>query len=272
VFNFSLFAGLALLLQGGALQIPAPAGLVNDFAHVLSAQTVQVLTQLAQSVRKASPGEMAIVTLPDLKGRPVSEVSLDIGRQWKVGNVGQPGDPTRNAGVVILIVPKETNSSGKGECRVEVGRGAEGYITDSDAGDMCRAAVSRYFRRGDYSRGTALVAASVAQAMAQEYHFSLDSAMQSLGGAPVNLGRGRPSGGIPAFVWFILLIVVLSMLGGGRRRGCSPLVFFLPWGMGGGRRGGWGGGGGFGGGFGGGGFGGFGGGGGFSGGGGGSSW
>lgn len=266
----SVLAGVAMLLQGGPLKIPAPTGLVDDFAHVLPAQTVSVLTRLAEAVRTSSPGEMAIVTLPDLKGRPVSEVSLEIGRQWKVGKFGQPGDPNRNAGVVILIVPKETNSSGHGECRIEVGRGAEGYLTDADAGDICREAVSRYFRNGDYGDGTSLVAVRVAQAFASAYHFSLDSALTA--GVPARgTGRSRPSGGIPPIVYLFLLFFILSMLGG-RRRGCSPWLFFLPWGMmGGGGRGGWGGGG-FGGGFGGGGFGGFGGGGGFSGGGGGSSW
>lgn len=266
MFILSLVAGVAALLQGGALQIPAPTGLVNDFAHVLPAQTAQALTALAQEVRTRSPAEMAIVTLPDLKGRPVSEVSLDIGRQWKVGNVGQPGDPNRNAGIVILIVPKETNSSGHGECRVEVGRGAEGYITDSDAGDICRAAVSGFFRSGDYGGGTAYAAVQVAQAIAHEYHFALDSAA-----VPVDSARtqSRHSGGIPPVVFLFILFILLSALGRGRRGGCSPWMLFIPWGGGGGR-GGFGGGG-FGGG-GGGGFGGFGGGGGFSGGGGGSSW
>jgi uncharacterized protein len=269
VFLLSFIAGLAGLVQGGGLQIPAPVGLVNDFAHVLPAQTVDALTALAQAVRTHSPGEMAIVTLPDLHGQDVSEVALQIGRQWKVGNVGQPGDPNRNAGVVILIVPKETNSSGSGECRVEVGRGAEGYLTDADAGDICREAVSRFFRNRDYGDGTALIAMRVAQAMAQEYHFSIDSALVANTPSP---GRSTGSpGGIPPIAFFFILILVLTLLGG-RRSGCLPLLFLAGMG-GGGRRGGWGGGfGGGGGGFGGGGFGGFGGGGGFSGGGGGSSW
>ncbi len=270
MFLFSFIAGLATLWQAGGLQIPDPVGLVNDFAHVLPAQTVDALTALAQAVRTHSPGEMAIVTLPDLHGQDVSEVALQIGRQWKVGNVGQPGDPNRNAGVVILIVPKETNSGGSGQCRVEVGRGAEGYLTDADAGDICREAASRFFRNRDYGDGTALIAMRVAQAMAQEYHFSVDSAL--VASAPSPDESTGPAGGIPPIVFFIILIVVLSLLGG-RRSGCLPLLFLS--GMGGGRRGGWGGGGFGGGGFGGGGgggFGGFGGGGGFSGGGGGSSW
>lgn len=268
----SLLAIVAALAQAGPLQIPAPTGLVDDFAHVLPAQTVDALTQLAQAVRTGSPGEMAIVTLPDLHGRPVSEVSLEIGRRWKVGKFGQPGDPNRNAGVVILIVPKETNSSGHGECRIEVGMGAEGYLTDSDAGDLCREAVARYFRRGDYAAGTSLVAVRVAQAFAAAYDFSLDSALTAAVPPQGRPSGARQTGGIPPVVYLFLLVFVLSMLRGGRR-GCFPWIFFMPWGMGGrGRRGGGWGGGGFGGGFGGGGFGGFGGGGGFSGGGGGSSW
>jgi len=272
VVILSLLLSAVALAQAGQLQIPAPTGLVDDFAHVLPAQTVGALTQLAQAVRAGSPGEMAIVTLPDLQGRPVSEVSLQIGRQWKVGRFGQPGDPNRNAGVVILIVPKETNSSGRGECRIEVGKGAEGYLTDSDAGAICREAVARYFRQGDYGGGTSLVAVRVAQAFAAAYGFSLDSALTAAVPPRGQSNGGRPAGGVPPVVILFLLIFILSTLGG-RRRGCFPWIFFMPWGIGGGgRRGGGWGGGGFGGGFGGGGFGGFGGGGGFSGGGGGSSW
>jgi uncharacterized protein len=267
----SLLASFVALAQAGQVTIPAPSGLVDDFAHVLPAQTVGTLTQLAEAVRTSSPGEIAIVTLADLKGRPVSEVSLEIGRQWKVGKFGQPGDPNRNAGVVILIVPKETNSSGHGECRIEVGKGAEGYLTDSDTGDICREAVARYFRRGDYAGGTSLVAVRVAQAFAAAYGFSLDSALTAAIPPRGQSNGGGSSGGFPPVAFLFVLFFILSMFGR-RRRGCLPWIFLMPWGTGGGGRGGGWGGGGFGGGFGGGGFGGFGGGGGFSGGGGGGAW
>ena len=35
-----------------------------------------------------------------------------IGRTWKVGKFGKPGDPTRNTGVIILVEPKETGVDG----------------------------------------------------------------------------------------------------------------------------------------------------------------
>ncbi len=270
MFLHSLLIGALALLQAGGLQVPTPVGLVNDFAHVLPAQTADLLTRVAQDVRTKSRGEMAIVTLPDLHGRDPSEIALQIGRQWKVGKLGDPGDPTRNAGVVILLVPKETNADGRGYCRIEVGRGSEGFITDADAGSICREATP-FFRNRDYASGLQLVTLLVAQRFANEFHFTLDTSFV----APT-MPAEQPSGGggIPPVVWLILLFVLLSLLGGGRRRGCLPLIFWGG-GWGGGGRGGWGGGGFGGGGFGGGGgggFGGFGGGGGFSGGGGGSSW
>jgi uncharacterized protein len=274
----SHFAGRALLgalvlLQGGP-QIPAPQGLVNDFANVLPPASEARIERVAQDVRDKSQGEITVVTLPDLAGRDPSEIALRIGREWKVGNMAAVGDRSRNAGVVILLVPKETSSDGRGSCRVETGQGAEGFITDATSAEICREATPAFQQR-DYGAGLELVTLRVAQRFAQEFGFALDTTLE----APVVPARRpaqRQSGGINPIFLLILLFVVLSLLGGGRRgrRGCGGCMpIFLPmggFGGGGGRGGGWSGGG-FGGG-GGGGFGGFGGGGGFSGGGGGSSW
>ncbi|MDB4882350.1 MAG: hypothetical protein JWL95_1116 [Gemmatimonadetes bacterium] len=260
----------AMLFQSGP-QIPPPRGLVNDFANVIPAASAARIERVAQDVRDKSKGEIAVVTLADLGGRDPSEIGLRIAREWKVGSAAAIGDRTRNAGVVILLVPKETSSDGHGYCRVEVGQGSEGFITDATSGEICREATPAFAAR-DYGAGLELVTLRVAQRFAQEFNFALDTTLE----APVMPSRQparsrRSSGGINPLFLLIIFFVVMSLLGGGRRRGCMPL--FIPFGGfggGGGRGGGWSGGG-FGGG-GGGGFGGFGGGGGFSGGGGGSSW
>jgi uncharacterized protein len=181
--------------------------------------------------------------------------------------------------VVILLVPKESSSDGRGYCRVETGQGVEGFITDATSGEICREATPAFAQR-DYSTGLELVTMRVAQRYAQEFGFALDTSLVAPA-MPVSRSRGRSSSGrggssFNPFLILLIIFIVISLLGGGRRRrgcgGCFPL--FLPFGGGGGG-GGFGGGGFSGGGFGGGGgggFGGFGGGGGFSGGGGGSSW
>src|SRR2546430_2499346 len=95
-FTSALLALLALL----QLQIPAPSGYVNDFAHVLSPEAQARIGQIAQQVHDRSGGEIAIVTLPDLGGRPVEEISLRILREWGVGAKAPIGNRTRNAGIV----------------------------------------------------------------------------------------------------------------------------------------------------------------------------
>src|SRR5258705_10431472 len=133
----SYFAGRALLgalvlLQGGP-QIPAPRGLVNDFANVLSPSAVTRMEQLAQDVRAKSGGEIAIVTLPDLAGRDPSEVALRIGREWKAGNLASIGGRSRNAGAVILGGPRATSSRGRGPVRVGTRQGTQGCVSDARA-------------------------------------------------------------------------------------------------------------------------------------------
>jgi uncharacterized protein len=263
------FAVLAIAATPQSLQIPAPVGYVNDFANVIPPNNKATIERIIDDVRAKSGGEIVVVTLPDLKGRPIEEVSLRIGREWKVGQKGNPGDPARNTGVIILVVPKETSSDGQGHVRTEVGYGAEGFITDAQTGQLRDAAIP-YFRNRDYGTGIEIMTLGVAQRFANEFNFQVDSTFQQIVPQPRTTSRGGSrGGGIPPIVWLFLLFFILSMLGG-RRRGCLPL--FIPIGGG---RGGWGGGGWGGGGFGGGGgggFGGFGGGAGFGGGGSSGSW
>src|SRR4051812_43895989 len=168
--------GLALL-QGGP-QIPPPRGLVNDFANVLDAGSVARMERIAQDVRDKAKGEIAVVTLADLAGRDPQETALRIGREWKVGNMADIGDRSRNAGVVILLVPKESSSDGRGYCRVETGQGTEGFITDATAAEMCREATPAFMQR-DYGTGLELVTLRVAQRYAQEFGFALDTTLQA---------------------------------------------------------------------------------------------
>lgn len=272
------------------IQVPAPprgfgtqeADVVVDSARVLSPQAVARINQIAFDVHAKSGGEITLITLPDIGQRAAADVALQIGRQWGVGGAAAIGERSRNAGAVILLVPKETSSTGRGSCWVSTGRGVEGFITDADAGDICREATS-FFRQRDYASGMELVALRVAEQFATEFGFTLDTALAPPATPryrydPEPRGGGRGLSPFALFAFFVILWIVLGSLRGGRRGrggcgGCLPIFIPFPMGGGGGgyhRGGGGWGGGGFGGG--GGGFGGFGGGGGFSGGGGGSNW
>ena len=267
VLNPALLA-LGWWLQLGQLQIPPPVGFVNDFARVIRADAAARMSSVIATVRARSRGEIVVVTLPDLRGRDVADVAREIGRQWRVGATGEAGDRARNAGVIILLSPRETNQGGRGAVRVEVGNGAEGFITDAIAGAIQDEAID-FLRSGDYSRGLELITTRVAERYAREFGFALG------GGAPAPTQSRRGARGLgisPELIFGIIFVLFfLARVGGRRRRGGAGN--WLLWAVAselsrGGRRGGWSGGGlsgGGGGGFSG--FGGFGGGGGFSGGG-----
>src|SRR6185295_841600 len=94
----ALLLAVASTAQAQGLQLPQPTGYVNDFARVIPEGNRATIAQVIEDVRKKSGGEIVVVTLPDLGGRPVEEVSLRIGREWKVGSASKPGDPARNTG------------------------------------------------------------------------------------------------------------------------------------------------------------------------------
>jgi uncharacterized protein len=251
---------LALALQ---LQIPAPTGYVDDFARVLDPASRTAMQAVIDQVRAACGGEIVVVTLADLGGRAAIDVARDIGRQWKVGAQGAAGDPKRNTGVVLLLVPGRRPGDGRARLAIATGSGAEGFVTDAMAGrirdEVGRTSVSA----GSYAAGLVVGVQLLGAAYAREFGFKLGGAAA----APPPPARQAPARRsiAPIIVNLVVVLMLFAVLGAaGRRRrgGVGGLVEGMIIGslLSGGRRGGWGGGG-----FGGGGFGGFGGGGGFGG-------
>ncbi len=245
-----------------------PTGYVTDVAQVVDAESNRAMSDKIQRLRNATGAEIAVVTLPTIGDYAAVDVAVAIGRAWGVGAAAEVGDPRRNAGLVILLVPRREDDPNSGQIFIATGRGLEGFITDATAGrvrDLMRPDLSRGEYGSGLRTGVDVLAAIIAQG------FGVTDSTLAEGRAIYQRDAGRKTGiGMLGIVLLILLMIVLASLSEGRRGGRryygrrrgrrGPNIF-----MGGP---GWGGGfGGFGGGFGGGGFGGFGGGGGFSGGG-----
>jgi uncharacterized protein len=237
------------------IAVPAPRGYVNDFAGVVDPASVAHMEAAIAEVRAKTRGEIAVVTLADIGDRSAEEVARRIGREWGVGAKGEAGDPAKNLGIVVLLVPLKNHRPGTGQVFISTGRGAEGFLPDARVGRI-RDAMTPILAREEYGAGLARGVDLVAQAFAQQFGVTLTGAPP-----PAENESERP----PVPVSWIVLIVIGLLIATRGRILLLPLLFG---GFGGGRSG-WGGGGswGGGGGFGGGGFGGFGGGGGFSGGG-----
>ncbi|MEO8140179.1 MAG: TPM domain-containing protein [Gemmatimonadota bacterium] len=243
-----------LAAQQSAVQQLFPAKASNyltDVAGVIDDASAATINDLAARLRTATGAELAVVTLPTIKDRAPGDVALAIGRTWGVGAQGEAGDSAKNAGIVLLLVPRTPEH--KGEIYLATGRGIEGIITDATAGRITDLMLPQ-LREAQWGAALVLGTRAVVSTVAKGYGVS-DSVLAA---ADPFTGDSGSDGKINPVVIFIILIVVFSIISSmskGGRGGRGPMIF--P------------GGGGFGGG--GGGFGGFGGGGGFSGGGGGRS-
>jgi uncharacterized protein len=236
---------------------PQPVGYVNDLASVIDAESAAQMSDLIERLRNVTGAEIAVVTLPSIGTQDAAQVALAIGRRWKVGSKGEIGDPRRNAGLVLLLVPRREGDPNSGQIRIEVGQGLEGIVTDAEAGQV-RDQMRPDLASGLYGKGLLLGVRSLASRIAKGYGVT-DSALTAYQ-PPATPGGETTTQSLLPLLLFILFILMVSGAFGGRRRRRSGIYWGGPW-----IGGGWGGGGGFGGG--GGGFGGFGGGGGFSGGG-----
>jgi len=259
VLQLMLLTAPVAAQEGVEKLFPAqPTGYLTDVAGVVDPASAARIENIARTLREQTGAELAVVTLPTIGRYEASDVALVIGRRWGVGAKAQVGDKIRNAGLVMLLVPRREGQAGK--IRLEVGNGLQGILTDATSGRI-RDAMRPQLAAGEYGPGLVTGVETVAALVAQELGVR-DSAL-------VPPQAAAPGAGPPIFLGLLLVFVFLAIrmaLAGSRQRGGArgrrPRVYWGP-GIGGG---GWGGGGGFGGG-GGGGFGGFGGGGGFSGGG-----
>ena len=166
-----LIAALAVLCAVPAAaqqyRAPRPVGYVNDFAGVIDPAREREIQRVVDEVRSKSGGEIVVVTLPSLDGRPASEVALEIGRQWGVGKSGKPNDPARNTGVIVMVVPAERES------RIELGYGANTFITAAESGRIQDRYMLPSFRQGDFGTGILQGVHAIAQEFAREFGFQL---------------------------------------------------------------------------------------------------
>jgi len=238
----ALVMGLALVLAAEPISHLRPTDYVNDFAHVLNADTVAQLDDICRQIEQKAHAQIAVVTINSLDGADVEGYAVDLYKAWGIG------PKSSNRGVLILLAVQDRRY------RVEVGYGLEPILPDGKVGGFGREAVP-YLRDSNYSAAALLITSRVAAVIAQDAGVELTDATAPAPPPTPRRNSGPSLGGI-IFLLVILFIALITPFG--RAILFGMLLGSLGGGGRGGDGGGWGGGGGFGGG--GGGFGGFGGG------------
>lgn len=137
----ALLAVLALAVSATALEVPFLSGRVVDHAGLLGAKSKTKIETASREFEGRTGRQLAVLILPSLKGEPLEEFSLKVARTWALGRKG------KNDGILLLV------SRDDRKLRIETGHGAEGDLTDAQAGRIISRTIVPLLRKGDFEGG-----------------------------------------------------------------------------------------------------------------------
>jgi uncharacterized protein len=118
-----------------------PQGFVNDFAKILSADSVSSINQTLNNLNSNSGIQIAVVTVPSLGDETIETYAVKLFQECGIGN------KDKDNGVLFLIAPTEK------QVRIEVGYGLEGTLTDAQSNGIIQNIVLPEFKNGNYDAG-----------------------------------------------------------------------------------------------------------------------
>ena len=193
-------------------QLPVPAApesWVNDYAGVFSSAERSALERKLNEFEYRSSTQIFIITLEDNGGYSASDLAPRIGEAWGVGQQG------KDNGLLMVL-----DMQGR-DVFIATGYGLEEYIPDITAGRIVQHELIPNFKNGDYFAG--VDAAVDVMISLLDGKFTADEY------------RKQTSGGGASIGGIIFMIILFSLIFGGRRRsagmGRSNLPLWLALGM-----------------------------------------
>src|SRR5256714_11728398 len=197
----------ALLLSASSLFAaekipPKPAAYFNDYANVVPREKAQALNEkLAQFERETSNQVVVAIYQKRQADSSVEDFAQRIAQSGGVGQKSQSG----GNGVVVLVFIEDRKIS------IQVGYGLEGALPDVTAFDIRSRHMNPHFRNGDYVGGLDEGIDLICKAIRGEYKGTGETVQE----------RRAPgaSSGCGPLGFIIMLIIVLTIIRLGRRRG-----------------------------------------------------
>ncbi|MDA8161095.1 MAG: TPM domain-containing protein [Desulfobacteraceae bacterium] len=182
---------LALTAPAWGLEPPAFHGYVNDYAHLLRPETVQLLDQALSDFDRSDSTQVAVLTIDSLAGDNLEDFSIRTAERWKIGQKG------KDNGVLLLVVKNDH------KLRIEVGRGLEGVLTDLLAGRIVDNVIRPLFKEGRYDEGVKAGVGAIIQACRGEFKADPRALARRA------QGQGPP----PALAYFLFGFLAIAFLG-----------------------------------------------------------
>lgn len=220
-----------------AQDLPSPQGYVSDFAGVISSDTESRISQMAETIERATSVEIAVATIPDLGSYgSIEQYAVDLASDWGIGKEGEDN------GMLLILSLEERRA------RIEVGYGLEGAFPDGLVGRIMDESMIPYFRNNDFGTGFLKTVEGIAGVIEKEYDVDLSGISQAESNKYVRTSSAPSFRRSPLYIVFVVIFIfggrflwpILFLGGMGRRGGRGGFGSF---GGGGGGFGGFGGGG-----------------------------
>jgi uncharacterized protein len=210
---------ILLMLSAGTtvgIDLPEPRHYVEDYANVINSSDERSLNGILQELEQKTSAQYIILTVQSTEGMPIEQFAIEHAQRWQLGQKG------KDNGMLFVLAAKDRRY------RFEVGYGLEGFITDQYCGRVGREVLVPYLKKGQYSKGIYEANLQIVKRIADESGVSL-TGMPKL--APATKHRkGTP---MPCCS-FLLLMIFLLFIFGGRGMGWWLFLPFLFGGFGGG--------------------------------------
>lgn len=208
-----LAAGIAYLTLTGATAIAAPApeappiltAPVNDFAHVIDAESAAELDRRIRALQSATGDVVVIATVRTFT--PYGDIREYATKMFENGGRGI-GAKGKDNGLLIVLAVEDR------QIKIEPGYALEEFITDGFAGETIRNVIAPEFRQGRYGSGLLAGTTRIINRIAERRGVTIgDVPRQEISSSPE-----RPRIPISLIIFIIIVVIMLSRGGAGLRR------------------------------------------------------
>ena len=196
----SALAVLMLFSPLFAASVPAMKGRVNDYAKIIRESDEREIEEYLAGIEQSTGIQIAVLTMPSLDGDDIASFGIKVADKWQLG------DKEKDNGALLLVAYAEH------DIRIEVGDGLEGSLTDAKCGLILRNVVVPEFKNGNYSAGIRKGVMNIG---------GIVSGDESAVSRSVREGESSSTSSdvVPAFICVIWLLLFISAISAGTRRG-----------------------------------------------------
>ena len=165
-----VIVGLAIFNKSRAVVSQTSDFYVNDSAGVLDNSLKNYIISTNKSLYSQTGAQIVVVTVNSLDGDAIEDYANKLFRQYGIG------DSKKNNGVLILLSIQDR------KCRIEVGYGLEGTLTDGKTGRIQDDYMVPYFKNDNWQDGIKNGYNAVLEEVKNEYNVTINGSVEAVKG------------------------------------------------------------------------------------------